>query len=338
MYDKIAVTFLDTSYKNTAFHIIIPDMQINQRNNTVNYFAGFYNLLTKDWQYTYGSYYYRFWLYWTPTPNGAVSNMAMDILGKAGSYRSNVSVIVENLGGITLGGKSFVFLSTQWSFYEMGMSSLSASTLGMASPATFGSNNMSPLSVYMTGGMYITLIPLIYTAYTSPFTLYLDKVHMPYSYDLPNYYIYTTESVTQYMVTCNSFLMTNGGTLYQSPLQSLTISCQDNAIGTVSTYCTIQFGTSNPMLTAGNIRVSLSGLTVATNICYLTASNGTSIPVTCSSSSDNQNVTVALQGSSIGYFPAGNFTLVIYGVGISNNSLSQSMTLYLYDSAIQYVI
>lgn len=41
---------------------------------------------------------------------------------------------------------------------------------------------------------------------------------------------------------------------------------------------------------------------------------------------------------SIGFYPAGSFSLVIYGVGISKNSLSQSMTVYLYDSSIQYVI
>lgn len=191
--------------------------------------------------------------------------------------------------------------------------------------------------MYMTGGMYLTIIPFTYTAYTTPFSIYLNNVHMPYSYDLPNYYIYITQQSDQQMVASNSFLMTNGGTLYQSPLQSLTISCQDNAIGTVSTYCTIQFGTSNPLLAAGVIRVSMSGLTVSTSICYLTASNGTSIPVSCSSSSDNLNVTATLLGG-IGFYPTGNYTLVVYGVGISNGSLSQSMNIYLYDSGIQYVI
>ncbi len=120
-------------------------------------------------------------------------------------------------------------------------------------------------------------------------------------------------------------------------MQSLTVICQDNAVGVVSTYCNINFGTSNPLLAAGNIRVSLSGLTVATDICFLTSLNGTSIPVTCTSSTDNLNVTAALSGG-IGFYPAGNYTLVIYGVGITSNSLSQSMTLYLYDQAIQYAI
>jgi hypothetical protein len=77
-------------------------------------------------------------------------------------------------------------------------------------------------------------------------------------------------------------------------------------------------------------------MTVATNICYLSLSNGTSIPVTCSSSSDNKNVTVSMSGWE--FYPAGTFTLVVYGMGISNSSLSQSVTLYLYDSSLQFII
>ncbi len=206
----------------------------------------------------------------------------------------------------------------------------------MNNPAIFGSNNMAPLSVHVTNGFYLTVIPLTYTAYSN-FVFYLDRVHMPYSYDLPSYYIYVTYQSDQTIASSNSFVMTNGGTLYSSPLQSLTVNCHDNAVGVINTYCTINFGTSNPLLKAGNIRVSLSGLTVATNTCYLTSSNGTSIPVTCSSSTDNLNVTASLSGG-IGFYPAGSYTLVIYGVGITSNSLSQSMTLYLYDQAIQYVI
>jgi hypothetical protein len=334
MNDRIAVTFLDQSYATTPFHILIPDMQINQNNNYIYCFAGFYDLLAKDWLYSYGWNYYRQWNYWIPSPSGVITTMGADITGKAGSYRKNVSVALYN-NGIQTGGESFLFLSTQWSFFENGVSSLSNSTLHLANPATFGTNNMAPLAVYMTGGMYLTIIPFTYVAYSN-FNIYLDNVHMPYTYDLPNYYIYIAEESDQNMVSSNSFLMTNGGTLYSSPLQSLTISCQDNAVGVISTYCTINFGTSNPLLASGSLRVSLTGLTVATNICYLTSTNG-SIPVTCTSSSDNLNVTVSLIGG-IGFYPAGNFTLVIYGVGITSTSLSQSMTLYVYDQAVQYII
>lgn len=189
----------------------------------------------------------------------------------------------------------------------------------------------------MTNGMYLTVIPFTYVAASTPFTIYFDKVHMPYSYDLPNYYIYVLKQTDQKMVSSNYFEMTNGGVLYSSPLQSLTVGCQDNAIGVINTYCTINFGTSNPLLASGVIRLSLSGITVATNICYLRAGNGTSIGVTCVSSTDNSNVTVYLSGG-IGFYTAGNFTLTVYGMGITKGVISQSITLYLYDSTISYVI
>ena len=47
------------------------------------------------------------------------------------------------------------------------------------------------------------------------------------------------------------------------------------------------------------------------------------------------NVTAAMTGWE--FYPAGTYTLTIYGVGISN-TISQSMTLYLYDSTVEYVI
>ena len=159
---------------------------------------------------------------------------------------------------------------------------------------------------------------------------------MPYSYDLPTYYIYAMKQSDKRIVTYNSYIMMNGGTLYGCPLQSLSISCRDNAIGVVNTYCTVNFGTSNPLLVSGNIRITFSGMTVATNRCYLSATNGTTIPVSCVSSSDNKNVTVTM--TSTGFYKIGNYTLVVYGVGITKNTLSQSITFYLYDDTIQYVI
>ena len=96
-----------------------------------------------------------------------------------------------------------MFLSTQWSFFENGVSSLTSATLSMSTPATFGSNNLSPLSVYLTGGMYMTVIPFIYVASASPFTIYFNNVHMPYSYDLPSYYIYVARQSDQYMISSN---------------------------------------------------------------------------------------------------------------------------------------
>ena len=205
----------------------------------------------------------------------------------------------------------------------------------MSSPATFGSDVRSPLGLYVDNGMYLTIIPFIFVSSSSPFYIYLNNVHMPYTYDLPNYYIYVTKASDQTMAVSNEFIMTNGGTLYSAPLQSLTITCQDNALGVVNTYCTITFGTSNPLLGIGNVRIVFSGMSVATSTCSLT-SGGTNIPVSCASSTDKKNLTVTLLGS--GFYTAGNFTLVTYGVGITAGTLSQSITLYLYDSTVQYII
>lgn len=138
------------------------------------------------------------------------------------------------------------------------------------------------------------------------------------------------------MASSNEFVMTNGGTLYQGPLQNLLITCQDNAKGVLNTYCNIVFGTTNPLLATGAIRVSFSGMTVATNLCYLTMTNGTSIPVTCSSSSDNKNVTVIMTGWE--FYSAGNYTLTVYGIGLTSSALSQSIQFYLFDSSISFAI
>jgi len=207
----------------------------------------------------------------------------------------------------------------------------------MSTPAIFtGTYDQAPLSMYVTNGMYLTIIPFTYVASQTAFNFTLDQAHMPYSYDLPSFYIYAIRYSDWYLTSANALVMSGSGILYQSPLQSLVVTCQDNALGVVSTYCTITFGTSNPLLSNGYIRLSLSGMTVATNICYLYQSNGTSIPVTCSSSSDNKNVTVSMSGWQ--FYPAGMYTLVVYGIGISSSSLSQSVTLYLYDSGLQFVI
>ena len=77
-------------------------------------------------------------------------------------------------------------------------------------------------------------------------------------------------------------------------------------------------------------------MSVSTSTCFLYFNNGTQIAVTCSSSDDNANVTVTMTGWQ--FYPAGTFTLVVHGIGISNASLSQSMTLYLYEPNLEFSI
>lgn len=295
-YDRIVVTFSDASYANTSFQLLLPDMQTGQYNgNSFWYHLGVYNTISKDYTFLYAGLYFREWNYWT-TGISTYASFSADIVGKAGSYKLNTSVTVYN-PSISTGGTSFILLCTQWSLFENGITTLSAATTALTTPATFNpTGEKTPLGLYLANGMYLTVIPLTYVSSTATFTFWLDKAHMPYTYDLPNMYLYTVRNSDWYLTSTNSFIMANGGTLYESPLQSLVVSCQDNAIGVVNTYCTIVFGTSHPLLASGNIRLSLSGMTVATSTCFLYRANGTAIAVTCSSSTDNLNVTVAMTG------------------------------------------
>lgn len=116
MLDRVVVTFLDTSYGTTPFHIIVPDLAINMQTKTIYYFGGSYNILTKDWSFVYANSITRNWNFWSASPTGVLTAMRADITGRAGSYRRNVSVSLFN-NAITTGGTSFLLLSTQWSFF-----------------------------------------------------------------------------------------------------------------------------------------------------------------------------------------------------------------------------
>jgi hypothetical protein len=184
--------------------------------------------------------------------------------------------------------------------------------------------------------MYLTVIPMIYTGgMSATFTIMLDNVHLPYDYDLPNYYIYFIAASSGAMTSSNQFLMTNSGIFYQCPLNSLTISCLDNSVGVLNTICTINFGTQNPLAADGKINLVFSGMTIATNVCYFYI-NSSLVPSNCKSTQNDTTLVVTLLGTS--FYPAGNFTLVIAGVGISSTSISNSLTLYLYDVTDTYVI
>lgn len=98
------------------------------------------------------------------------------------------------------------------------------------------------------------------------------------------------------MSASNQFIMTNANIFYECPLKALTIECRNNALGVKNTICTIVFGTQNPLKADGKVRLSFSGMTVATNVCEFYHSNGTLLPSTCSSTADNKNLTISLSG------------------------------------------
>jgi len=114
--DRIIIRFNDNSYKTMKFHVIIPDTCTVQTNIYVYYQVGVYDRVTKDFTFNYAGYFYRNWNYWINTPATTQIAMAGDMLGKAGSYRNNVSITVDYPSPQT-GGLTFLLLCTQWSFF-----------------------------------------------------------------------------------------------------------------------------------------------------------------------------------------------------------------------------
>lgn len=53
---------------------------------------------------------------------------------------------------------------------------------------------MQPLSVYLGDHYYMTAVPFKYTSSLNSFFMYFDDVHMPYTYDLPDYHIFVTNA------------------------------------------------------------------------------------------------------------------------------------------------
>ena len=114
-HQKVVIRFNDTSYNTTRFHVLVPDMPIAQYNNYHWHHIGVYNKLTKDYEFLYSDRHYRQWNYWY-TSLSVYSGLYADIVGKAGSYKQNVSVNVYN-PSISVGSTSYLFMCTQWSLF-----------------------------------------------------------------------------------------------------------------------------------------------------------------------------------------------------------------------------
>lgn len=168
--------------------------------------------------------------------------------------------------------------------------------------------------------------------------MWLNSLHMPYHYNLPDCYLYiitTGLSLTAY----NSFEMTGKGIFYEAYLKSLEVECDENFLGVLNTVCRIKFGTQNPLRANGRITLVLSQMSIATDDCSVLLPNGTELESSCVSTKDNKNVTVSLTDTYDSYqYPADKFTLIVHGLSIRADVISQALTLYLYDSEGNYVI
>lgn len=88
--------------------------------------------------------------------------------------------------------------------FENGLSAYTTETNSL-NQVNFYTDELSPLSVLMGDGMYLTIIPFTCTTTLSTFTMWIDNLHMPYHYDLPNYYIYVISPSGNQMISYNVF-------------------------------------------------------------------------------------------------------------------------------------
>lgn len=114
---RIVVTFTDLDYATKNFHILLPDTQNVRQYNYFWYKLGVYNTISKDYYSNIAGRYYRHYNDWTSSVT-TYTALTADVVGKAGSYKDNLTVTVYNPSGyMSTGSSSFLCMSTQWSFF-----------------------------------------------------------------------------------------------------------------------------------------------------------------------------------------------------------------------------
>jgi hypothetical protein len=227
-----------------------------------------------------------------------VTATQLQLNGKAGSYAASVQVDIDPVANTyALSTAAAIIVVSSWETYTS-LSAL-ASLTNNNSVTTFGTDCNSPLYLAITSSNFMTFIPFIGT--TTAFSFFINKLHLPYTYDLPYYSIFLTNTNGD-IDSYNEFINRNAGVFYYSVLLSLSISCIDNSLGVLNTACYIGFTNNHEIVKDGKIYVDFSGMTISTNYCFLTYSTdvitNTSIPVTCTSSSNQTSLVVSLPGTS----------------------------------------
>lgn len=155
--------------------------------------AGKYDTVTRQYNYLYILATTNFF----PTNAAYTSKtqtttMMLELSGKAGSYPTSIICDVDPISGsYALSGASAIIISSTWSLYN-NLTYLPTDFKNNNSVVTFGTDCDWPLSVYM-GSNYLTFIPIV-TAGTSAFSFNINSPHLPYTYDLPYYSIFITNS------------------------------------------------------------------------------------------------------------------------------------------------
>lgn len=339
-WDRVDI-FLQGQETTVPFHIILPDI-VTTSTNYFEVLVGKYNNISRQFVYVHMEDLRIFY------PSGAaitsktfVAQTLLQLNGKAGSYANSTQVDIDaNSNSYALSGPSAIVIVSTWELFNS-LSSL-PSLVNNNSLTAFGINNNAPLYVLLDGSNYLTYIP--FAGSTTAFSFYISNLHLPYIYDLPYYSIFLTDfngNVDSY----DEFINKNANVFYYSVLLGLSITCIDNSLGVLNTACYIKFINNHEIIKNGKIYLEFSGMTVNTDYCYLTymtdSVSNTSIPVTCSSTSNQTSLIVNLPGTSATNYPNSNhpsYQLVVYGISILETSMSQAVTLTLRDNSGTYII
>lgn len=104
---------------------------------------------------------------------------------------------------LTNGQTSYLVMSSAWSLFESALSAYTSTTLALTNPQFYTLPELSPLSVYMGSGMYISVFPFRMTSSLSSYTFTIDNFHLPYHYDLQNFYMYTVSNSNYDVIKSN---------------------------------------------------------------------------------------------------------------------------------------
>lgn len=262
----------------------------------------------------------------------------IQLAGYAGSYKDNINITVLS-GTPTYAASSYsasLIIVSDWNWFDT-TSSLAALSLSSVNPI-FRNNEQTPKSVYLpTSQKYLTYIPILTTGtYSSQFLITLNSIKLPYTFDLPYYSIYLVDGVGN--IDCyNEFINQDKGVFYSSLLQNLTFTCNVVSIGVTNTYCTMTFAPNHAIEIDSVFTIYFTGMQVSTSTCSMTQMPSTSIPVTCASNTDKNQLN--LQMANTQRLAAGaTYRIIMEGISILSGTIIQYITAELRDPTSSYVI
>jgi hypothetical protein len=122
-------------------------------------------------------------------------------------------------------------------------------------------------------------------------------------------------------------------------LKNLSISCNDNSLGVVNTYCTVIFTPFQDIEVASTIIITFTGMYVATNLCQIKyTSTGVAIPVGSCAPDTNLKILTLTLGTTARLAALTSYTLTLNGISIDSSQISQYILLQIMDPTGSYSI